>query len=980
MVGRIEERRILGAAIQGAVEGRPCAVFVHGEAGVGKTRLARAVCDEAAANGVAVLWGRCVRFGAVDAPYVPLIGALEGWAESAEPRERSEVLDAVPAAGELLPSLGGHTSDSAVRLLSVVDSLIQAIASHGPTVLVVDDVQWADLASRDALAYLVAGFRSQRLAVLTTYRDEEMVSGDPMHTWLADLRRLPSVTDVRLERLSWDETEQQLALLLGGVPHRQLVDQVVRRSDGNPYLTELLVQGLTSTAEGLPTDLAAELTGALLAAWHRLSLPGREVMRLMAVAGRPTSIDDLREVAAARGIDREALTSALAEATNAGISVAQGRELCWFRHPLLAELLYTTFVPGEAEPVHAAWAATLEARPASGLDELQRQGDLALHYERARDLEACFDASLRAADLAKGIRSPHEEAVHLRRAARLWPMIHHEAGRGSEADLLERVARANDLLGDGEASFAAWSRTLELVDERTDPLRACRVLRRWADSAWATGRTKGRPVAEAEHAVDLSRAFPDSHEYADALAYLSWCQWWMNDLELSRTYAEDAVLAAHRSGSTAALAFAYAVRGNGDVHGEHSDADTAEGLRFAKQTGDPELTWRVVVIRNNYLIRRGRVLECVEILREFLSVALDVGALSVAVFAAGLLSHHLLMLGRLHESSVVLREGLSLAALPIASATVRLGAAWLSVRRGELEVAGLHLQRAKELMGLESRAGLAAQTILAEYLLATDEAEQALDLLSRTMVAHFADTRDADEMLVWGARAAADLMEAARDRNDSAALGRTRAAFDDLLAVRSTMQPAPFEVSGPDDLVQPAMHALFTAETARCMAEKPTSVVWTEAVRRCADAGLRWDEAVASWRCAQALLDERATRAVVAVPLRSAYRFAVEAGAAPLRQQVETLAALGRIRLEEPADTSPVQPPAPFDSLTRREQEVLSHLVAGRTYAEIATALFISEKTVSVHVSNLLHKTSTSSRREVAALAVRLGQPASSKD
>ena len=59
---------------------------------------------------------------------------------------------------------------------------------------------------------------------------------------------------------------------------------------------------------------------------------------------------------------------------------------------------------------------------------------------------------------------------------------------------------------------------------------------------------------------------------------------------------------------------------------------------------------------------------------------------------------------------------------------------------------------------------------------------------------------------------------------------------------------------------------------------------------------------------------------------------------------------------------------------------MLSHLVAGRTYAEIATALFISEKTVSVHVSNLLHKTGTSSRREVAALAVRLGQPANSKD
>jgi DNA-binding CsgD family transcriptional regulator len=977
MVGRIEERRILGAAIQGAVEGRPCAVFVHGEAGVGKTRLARAVCDEAAANGVAVLWGRCVRFGAVDAPYVPLIGALEGWAESADPRERSEVLDAVPAAGELLPSLGGHTSDSAVRLLSVVDALIQAIASHGPTVLVVDDVQWADLASRDALAYLVAGFRGQRLAVLTTYRDEEMVSGDPMHTWLADLRRLPSVTDVRLDRLSWDETEQQLTLLLNGAPHRALVDQVVRRSDGNPYLTELLVQGLTNTAEGLPTDLAAELTGALLAAWHRLSLPGREVMRLMAVAGRPTSIDDLREVAAARGIDREALISALAEATNAGISVAQGRDVCWFRHPLLAELLYATFVPGEAEPVHAAWAATLESRPASGLDELQRQGDLALHYDRARDLEACLVASLRAADLAKAVRSPHEEAVHLRRAARLWPMIHPDASRGSEADLLERVARANDLLGDGEASFAAWSRTLELVDEHTDPLRACRVLRRWADSAWATGRTKGRPIAEAEHAVELSQAFPDSHEYADALAYLSWCQWWNNELEQSRTYAEDAVRAAHRSGSNAALSLAYAVRGNGDVHSEQSDSDTAEGLRFAKLTGDPELTWRALVIRHNYLERRGRVLDCVDVTKEFLPAALNAGAHSVAVFAAGLLAHHLLMLGRLPETSVVVREGLSLAALPNASAMVRLGAASLAVRRGDLDVAGLHLQRAKELMpGLESRAGLSAQPVLAEYLLAAGRAEAALDLLSRTMLAQSADTRDADEMLVWGARAAADLMEAARDRGDDADLGRIRAAFDDLLAVRRSMQPAPFEVIGPEDLIQPARAALFTAETARCLAEKPTSALWAEAVRRCDTAGLRWDEARASWRWAQALLGEGGTRAAVAVPLRSAYRFAAEVGADPLKQQVETLAVLARIRLEEPETKSaPVQPPAPFDSLTRREQEVLSHLVAGRTYAEIAKALFISEKTVSVHVSNLLHKTGTSSRREVAALAVRLGQP-----
>ncbi len=950
-------------------------MFVHGEAGVGKTRLVSAVCDDAAESGVAVLWGRCVRFGAVDSPYGPLISALNGWIESAEPAELTEVLGAVPAADKLLPVLGGSIFEHEVRLLSVVDALLVAIARLRPAILVVDDVQWADPASRDALAYLVAGFRRQRLAILTTHRDEELFTGHPLHSWLADLRRLPSVTDVPLRRLSRDETEQQIAMLLGGRPRPSLVDDVVRRSDGNPYLSELLLEGVTVTADALPAGLPAELTGALLAAWHRLPAPAREVMRLLAVAGRPTPIDDLREVAAACGIGPGAVTSALAEATNTGISVAQDAERCWFRHPLLAEVLYATFVPGEAEPMHAAWAKTIESRPATGLDEVQRLGDLALHYEAAHDLESCLEASLRAADLAGGIRARREEAVHLRRAARLWP-----AARGGDAHrvdeevgLLERVARASDMVGDGEASFRTWSRALELVDERTDPLLACRMLRRWADAAWATGRTTGRPVAEAQHAVELSRGFPDSEEYAEALAYLSWCQWWNNELELSGRNAEEAVRAAHRSGSKAALSLAYAARGNADVHGERSDQDTATGLRFAELTGEPELIWRMLVIRQNYLSRHGRLLECVEPARKFLVFALDEGALSVAAFAAGLLSHHLLMFGRLPESVEAIREGLSLAGLPNAGAMVRLSAATLSVRQGQVNPAGMHVRRAKELMPeLENRAGLFAQPVLAEYLLATGRPEQALDLLTRTIGTQYADTRDADEMLVWGARVAADLMEAARDRSDSDAVRATRAAFDELLSVRRGMSPPPFEAGGPTDLIQPAMQAMFAAEMARYTAGSPTSTAWEEAVRRCDAAGLRWDEAVASWRWAQALHGEGASRNVVAVPLRSAHRFAAEVGAVPLREQVEALAALGGVPLQEPAQPDDV--PARLRSLTKREQEVLSHLVAGRTYAEIAKALFISEKTVSVHVSNLLHKTGTSSRREVAALAIRLGR------
>jgi DNA-binding NarL/FixJ family response regulator len=114
------------------------------------------------------------------------------------------------------------------------------------------------------------------------------------------------------------------------------------------------------------------------------------------------------------------------------------------------------------------------------------------------------------------------------------------------------------------------------------------------------------------------------------------------------------------------------------------------------------------------------------------------------------------------------------------------------------------------------------------------------------------------------------------------------------------------------------------------------------------------------------------TRPAVAVPLRSAYRFAVEEGARSRQRQVETLAALGKVSLDEPPALS-IEAPEAFRSLTARERELLAQLVAGRTYAEIAKALLISSKTVSVHVSNILRKTGTSSGREVAALAAKPG-------
>jgi len=228
-------------------------------------------------------------------------------------------------------------------------------------------------------------------------------------------------------------------------------------------------------------------------------------------------------------------------------------------------------------------------------------------------------------------------------------------------------------------------------------------------------------------------------------------------------------------------------------------------------------------------------------------------------------------------------------------------------------------------------------------------------------------------MMLWGVRAAADLADASRDRRDPRGLRAARVAMDDLAAVRDQLPGSPFTGRDPGDPVLAAWRAIRDSEVSRCESGAAAPDLWRLAAERCARAGLGWEEQVANLRWGVALLACGASRAEATAPLRTAHQFATTEGAAGLRRDLEAIAAAAQISLT----ASVAMPPqrrhgSPFPALTKREAEVLSHLVAGRTYAEIAAALFVTEKTVSTHVSNLLRKTGTSSRHEVSALAVRL--------
>jgi predicted ATPase len=188
--------------------------------------------------------------------------------------------------------------------LRQLDRAIRRIADRAPAVLVIDDLQWADQSSLEVLACLVTGFRGQALCVVVTVRDEDQVDGHVLNRWLAELRRLPGVSEQHLQRLDLVDTAQQIASLTGqSVLPDGFSDEAYRRSGGNPYLTELLVQAGTSSAPAVTASVHDALRQALLSRWSAMSVSAREISRLLALAGGPVERSVLASVATQLGAE-----------------------------------------------------------------------------------------------------------------------------------------------------------------------------------------------------------------------------------------------------------------------------------------------------------------------------------------------------------------------------------------------------------------------------------------------------------------------------------------------------------------------------------------------------------------------------------------------------------------------------------------------------------------------------------------------------
>jgi predicted ATPase len=489
---RDKELALARSALLQAIGGSGQVLLVVGEPGIGKTRLAEEVSSIATERGALACWGRCPEEEGAPS-YWPWVQVLRAFvaargAESVRAHlgERAiELRELLPEIRYELEDLGPPEHESATqarfRLFDAVTSLLLAAATRQPLVVLLDDLQSADPASLALLRFLAPSLRGARILVVATYRDAEVVPGDPLEATLAELVRsqrpqrtifLRGLTQSCVRHFTHKFTEIE--------PTDELVEALYERTEGNPlFLIELLEWLSTRDGEEdarTPLDVrrARVPEGVRHVIGRRLDALSDEcqhVVQIAAVIGLEFSMPVL---APACELPEDAVLEHLETAERRRVvePVRGGRGRFWFTHALIAETLRAQLGSASRARAHQRIGKILEKLYASPRGDGTENGEipgpqlaeLAHHFGEAAvvgELDKALDYASRAADYALSVLA-FEEAVEA--YERVLSLVDSGAALAPAARSRVLISLAEAQQGSGDRKAAR--RSIEQVMER----------------------------------------------------------------------------------------------------------------------------------------------------------------------------------------------------------------------------------------------------------------------------------------------------------------------------------------------------------------------------------------------------------------------------------------------------------------------------------------------------------------------------------
>ena len=954
VVGRAAELDEVWRAIQSRGD-----TLISGDAGIGKTTVIRAVRDRAMANGWFSITGHCLGEGGQGLSYLPFTEIFQRVA-LVLPDVAQELVAAHPSLGRLIPSArengpaaSGLRAASTDRsdFVEAVLAGIEMIAARQPLLLILEDVHWADQSSRDLITMLLSRGFTHPVSVVVTYRSDDVHRRHPLRPTLAQWARIRHLHRLELKGLADSAIEQ--IVRTDSVRERDLdaddVAAVVSRAEGNAFIAEEL-----AAAAGLPladTDLSRillaridELDPAAVAIVRQLSVAGGTVSHALLLAvGQltepPLTVDEV-EGAVRSAIDHHVL-------------VRRGESDYLFRHALLGEAIRLDLLPGERRRAHAAYVQALRAD-----ESLGTRADLATHAEAIGDRATAFGARVQAGQLALQLAGPEEALAHFEAAIDLAPpdltgtsQLLDDAvigaaeaavasGRPARAGALLRerlttlpVCGHDDTCGARSSLLAALARALilsESGDERTDVVA---IAREALECAPEDGPLRAQLLLVLADALLFVEA-------ADAVQVLDEAELLGADLGLLGIVAAARTLRARaseifgdRSASLAALEQVVASAGE--------ETDLLVRLRAHYSLGVILLTSgqrsaAQVVLADGWTLaqRHGRpwtpyATECL-----LLSI--------VAAYEAGE-----------WDRALELASGQADAPEPARSVLTAFGL-YVTAARGEAAAIEL-LPSLRDAWSLDGVIAVACAHVAIEAYGWAGEIDSAVAMY---------DSATRFIVNLWGnptpmclvALGAQLLGHVPADAADPALVERVFAAG---LGAEQAM-----ERSGRQSLESTAWGHRLRAEKATLSGVGGAELI--DLRRKALDAttayGDRYETARCQWRLAQAL---------AAATTPDADREARELRAAAIEQATALGAAPLLRALGAPVGWS--SPTSDGLALTAREVEVLQLVSEGLSNGQIGKRLFISPKTASVHVSNILAKLGVAGRGEAAAVGRRAG-------
>ena len=942
LVGREPERHVLEDRLRRAVTGEGGLFLLAGEAGVGKTSVAEAVLD---AHPLLVLRGMTSEQGKT--PYAPIVGALRAYDRCA-PGALGESSRLSTHLAVLLPELG--RSPEIVDALALAEALRAAfsdMAGRRPTVVFFDDLQWADDATFELLPSLAASVQDRPLLFLGVYRSDEVPRSHPLRRVRAELRRTARLEELVLPPLDQAQTAELASRILGRRPGPRLARRIFERTEGVPFFVEELASALDGEGRLEPQDDTVELPAGqdvplpetvretVLLRTDRLSQEARYALEVAAVAGGRFDLGLVADLAGA----------GLEEAIELRFLVEIDDGVAAFRHALVREAVYAEIPWTRRRVHHRQLAETLER--AGAPPELVGE-----HWLAAKRPERARPALLAAAEAFCSVHAYRDASRLGRRALELWPEGEDRSGR---LVALERLGLCAELSGELPEAARVWE---EVVDARRD-----------AGESEALAEAERRLATVYELAGAWERAVAAHTRSAEAFAASGL---------VAEAVTERLTVAAHLQGAgNLSAALELVIRGSRDV----------------ELTGRADLRARALALEGQVRAKLGEVETGVGLVRSGLSLALAENAVAAATdayFRLGSALEHsaaypaaidaytsayefcqqqgyagpgdicfaclapvMVHTGEWRRAADVCRQVLEDEAAPLFARMVATGElGHVYALRGEpgrarrLLTEALAFARQSETFGLEveTTQGLAR---VADTEARDDEAaERMRALLERWQ------TREERHYSVSAFRFATTLFARRGDVADAGACA------DALAKVAAA--------TGDTEAVAALAHAL--GELALLAGDSDSAArQFAQALELLADASAPNERAETQVRAAVALATAGERRAAVDL-LADAYRTARKLGARPLASSAaEQLEALGE------SVERRLGPRAALETrsagLSRREVEVLRLAADGLTNREIATRLFLSKRTVDMHVRNMLAKLGCRSRVEAAQRA-----------